>query len=442
MIVMSLVNYESSSESSEDESLPLKDPLKLVPHIQKPSRETSVVQNPKKRTLNAYVETQAFDLATFELKRREYMKQQRKQKTVWDSPELSEEEPDEDEPVQVEAPKEKTEQFTSDLLVDVFPEAPVKHEIEECFVPKKLVHTWDAHLGSVTCMRYVPKTGHLLLSGGSDKKLIMYNTRSKKKEILRIFSGHKQAIKAVEFSRDGSFFVSSSYDKTVVVWDTQTGKAKSHFKPKGVANCLSMASTNDYELLAGLSDSKIEHYDLRAPTNSSDHLIQLYDHHMDAVTAINFVDGDQKFVSTSDDRSIRIWNNGINVPVKSISDPAQFSMPRIKVYPGGKYFAAQGMDNSITVYQARDRFKQNKKKVFRGHDTAGHGIDLDFSPDGKIIMSGGASGRVFFWDWKSCKMVKDINVGKGRTMNCVAADPQAVSGVAVGGEGGSVYLYE
>jgi len=41
----------------------------------------------------------------------------------------------------------------------------------ECFIPKKLIHTWSGHHKGVTCIRLFPKSGHMLLSGGNDNKI-------------------------------------------------------------------------------------------------------------------------------------------------------------------------------------------------------------------------------------------------------------------------------
>src|SRR5277367_4945859 len=42
---------------------------------------------------------------------------------------------------------------------------------KECFIPKKLIHTWSGHHKGVTCIRFFPHSGHMLLSGGNDNKI-------------------------------------------------------------------------------------------------------------------------------------------------------------------------------------------------------------------------------------------------------------------------------
>lgn len=51
-----------------------------------------------------------------------------------------------------------------------------------------------------------------------------------------------------------------------------------------------------------------------------------------------------------------------------------FSLP-------GKWLACQSMDNQILIFGAQNRFRLNKKKVFKGHMVAGYACQVDFSPD-------------------------------------------------------------
>jgi len=161
-------------------------------------------------------------------------------------------------------------------------------------------------------------------------------------------------------------------------------------------------------------------------------IVQEYDHHLGAVNSITFVDLNRRFMTTSDDKSIRVWEWQINVPIKFIADPQQHSMPTVALHPSGKYVAAQSLDNNILVFGATDRFRQSRKKVFRGNNSAGYAIGLDFSPDGQFLMSGDTGGYACFWDWKTTQMKSKFKA-HDKALTCIAAHPQETSKVVTGG---------
>lgn len=76
-----------------------------------------------------------------------------------------------------------------------------------------------------------------------------------------------------------------------------------------------------------------------------------------------------------------------------------------------KWLACQSLDNQIVVYAA-DSFRQNRKKVFKGHQIAGYACQVNFSPDGKFLSSGDGDGNIVFWDWKSGRLIKRLRAHK------------------------------
>lgn len=54
--------------------------------------------------------------------------------------------------------------------------------------------------------------------------------------------------------------------------------------------------------VAGMSDKKIVQWD-----TTSGEIMQEYDRHLNAVNTISFIDDNKRIVSTSDDKSIRVW---------------------------------------------------------------------------------------------------------------------------------------
>lgn len=157
--------------------------------------------------------------------------------------------------------------------------------------------------------------------------------------------------------------------------------------------------------------------------------------------AITFVDDNRRMISSSDDKSILAWEIGIPVPVKRIAEPHMYSLVRAAPHPSGKSVAFQSSDNQIVVYASTDRFRQNRKKVFKGHNCAGYAIDVAISPDGNFIMTGDTGGYACFYDWKTTKMLHKFVASDG-PVTCAQWHPQETSKVVTAGLDGTIKYWD
>lgn len=269
-------------------------------------------------------------------------------------------------------------------------------ENDYCYLPKRWVHTWSGHTKGVNAIRFFPGTGHLLLSAGLDGKVKIWDVFNNQK-CVRTYMGHSKGVRDINFTNDGRRFVSCGYDRNIQLWDTETGKVIRTFATGKIYYVAKFHPSDDKQhvLMAGCNDKKIYQWDV----NSGD-LVQEYNYHLGAVNTITFVDEGRRFVSSSDDKTLRVWEFGIPVQIKYIADPSMHSIPAISLHPAGTYFIGQSLDNQVVTYSTKERFRQNRKKTFRGHNTAGYACQVNFSPDARFVMSGDAEGRLFFWDWQ------------------------------------------
>lgn len=69
---------------------------------------------------------------------------------------------------------------------------------------------------------------------------------------------------------------------------------------------------------------------------NSGEITQEYDQHLGPVNTITFVDENRRFVTTSDDKTIRAWDYDIPVVIKYIAEPHMHSMPAVTLHPSRK----------------------------------------------------------------------------------------------------------
>ncbi|KAL5723752.1 hypothetical protein ACHQM5_007109 [Ranunculus cassubicifolius] len=296
----------------------------------------------------------------------------------------------------------------------IVPPKDAKAANDKCYMPKRLIHTWSGHTKGVAAIRFFPKHGHLLLSAGMDSKVKIWDVYNSGK-CIRTYMGHGKSVRDISFSNDGTKFLSAGYDKNIKYWDTETGQVISSFSTGKVPYVVKLNPDDDKQniLLAGMSDKKIVQWDM-----NSGQITQEYDQHLGAVNTITFVDDNRRFVTSSDDKSLRVWEFGIPVVIKYISEPHMHSMPSISLHPNSNWLAAQSLDNQILIYSTRERFQLNKKKRFAGHIVAGYACQVNFSPDGQYVMSGDGEGKCWFWNWKTCKVSRTLKCHQGVCIGC------------------------
>eukprot|EP00775_Hariotina_reticulata_P008921 gene8921-9098_t len=313
-----------------------------------------------------------------------------------------------------------------------------RKESDNCFLPKRWIHTWSGHTKGVNAIRFFPGTGQLLLSAGLDGKVKIWDALGSYK-CMRTYLGHSKGVKDINFTNDGHKFVSVGYDKNIRLWDTETGQVITTLNTGKLYYCGVFHPADDKQnvLMAGCGDKKIYQFDLNTGV-----VEQEYNYHLGAVNTVTFIDDARRFVSSSDDKSLRVWEFGIPVQIKYIADPSMHSMPAITPNPAGTAIICQSLDNQIVTYMTKDRFKQNRKKTFKGHNTAGYACQVNFSPDSKYVLSGDSEGRAFFWEWQQpYKVVRTIKAHDGVCIG-VAWHPMESSKVATCGWDGLIKYWD
>ncbi|GAB6032820.1 pre-mRNA-processing factor 17 [Chamberlinius hualienensis] len=308
---------------------------------------------------------------------------------------------------------------------------------DKCFIPKRPIHTWHGHNKGVSAIRWFPKSAHLLLSSSMDCKVKLWEVYNERR-CIRSYIGHRQAVRDICFNNTGTQFLSAGYDRYIKLWDTERGDCIQRFTSRKVPYCVKFNPDDDKQNLfvAGTSDKKILCWDIR-----SGEIVQEYDRHLGAVNTITFVDENRRFVTTSDDKSMRVWEWDIPVDMKYIADPSMQSMPAVVLSPNGKWLACQSMDNKVMIFSALNRFKLNRKKTFKGHMVAGYACTLDFSPDMSYLTSGDADGKVYIWNWKTTRLLSKFKA-HDHVCSSVLWHPHETSKIATAGWDGVIHFWD
>ncbi|GIX60773.1 G-protein beta WD-40 repeat containing protein [Babesia caballi] len=287
-------------------------------------------------------------------------------------------------------------------------------ENHKTFIPKREVHTYTGHTMAVQAIRYVPSTGHCLLSASMDGFVKIWDANNNRR-CLRTYKGHCKGVRDITFANpEGTKFYSCGFDSTVVQWDTEYGKVVGVYAMEATPFCVTVYPHDEGVFIVGGANKKACQFDARTGKVSLE-----YNAHQSNVNTVTFFDEGRKLVTTGDDRRLAVWEYNIPVAVKQLADPSMHSMPAVVAHPSEKFVLAQAMSNQILVYESSgSRFRFFGGKRFKGHLCSGYAIRPACSPDGRYVVSGDVRGRVFLWDWKTCRNLATLPGHKSVTMDC------------------------
>ena len=270
---------------------------------------------------------------------------------------------------------------------------------------RKPRHTFAGHFPTVLSMAYSPD-GKVLASGdgsqgtgGLDAQIRLWDLSAGR--LLRQFPGHLNGVDSLAFSPDGKRLASGGHDARTKVWDVATGQRLLQirgedtwfksvaFSPDGKTL---LVSGSPGELALWRSDSGRKVRDLGTSE--------------DERRTIGYVaflpDGRTVLTRESDDgrsklNEVRFWDAENGRLLRSFPlGEADNSPGRLALSPDGNTLAIAGGYRD-PVIQLWDTTRGKRVGQFNGHKGGAAG-SLAFSPDGKILASGGQDTTVMLWD--------------------------------------------
>ena len=235
---------------------------------------------------------------------------------------------------------------------------------------------------------------------------------------LHTLRGHNCAVKSVAFSPDGAVLASVSNDGTVKVWDVQTGaelQSLVHRKTLDAdVSVYSVIFTPDGKsIFAGNGDGTISTWDRE--TGRETRVWQAHDSDVIALA----LSPDKRLLASAGHRDFtaKVWDVDTGREIRTFADAqTPGSIEEVKTVafsPDNKLLAG-----SQLAYDARERryiFTRTKVwEVATGKvilTTEGHKNDIgavDFTRDGRLLVSGGVDGLINFWDLQNGRLVRTL----------------------------------
>ncbi|OQX01407.1 MAG: hypothetical protein BWK73_46200 [Thiothrix lacustris] len=260
----------------------------------------------------------------------------------------------------------------------------VHHQLTDNFIP---IQVWAylniGHRGFVTSVAF-SRDGNRLASGSEDKTIKLWNKNTG--ECLTTFNQHNKEVMSVAFSPDGSLLASGSLDKTVKLWRVTSGECLKTFDDHQDF-ISSVTFSPDGSLIASASFDKT----VKLWCVISGKCLKTFDDHQNFISSIAFSPDGKTLVSGSF-ASVKLWDVASGFCFKTL-ESHQAAVLSVVFSPDGYTLASGSHDKTIKIWS---RISGRCLKNFNQHTGAVKSVT--FSPDGAILASGSEDGTVKLWD--------------------------------------------
>ncbi|MEB3280172.1 MAG: AAA family ATPase [Lyngbya sp.] len=301
------------------------------------------------------------------------------------------------------------------------------------------IQTINAHKGGVLDVKFSPD-GQIIASGGSfDPAVKLWKLDGTQ---LKTLKGHCESVQQTEecivvyevsFSPDGEILASASGDRTVKLWNVQTGKEietlKGHNK-----DVLGVSFSPDGQTIASSSrDQTVKLW------NKDGVILQTFSGHKNDVWTVSFSPDSETIASASSDNTVKLWDRNSN-PLDHILQGHSLAVNDMSFSPNGEIIATASNDKTVRLWKTNtQQLLQNSENqpLILQHQKEVRWVS--FSPDGETLATVNTSeATINLWNIDDGELLQTLR--NDSAVNAVEFSPSGM--IASATEEGTVKLWQ
>eukprot|EP01137_Pigoraptor_chileana_P015926 Opistho-2@72334 len=280
-------------------------------------------------------------------------------------------------------------------------------------VPTTAVHRIIGHDGDVNCVQF-STNGMRIVTGGNDKKVKVWDAKTGVALITLL--GATQSVMSVAFNSKDDLVMGASNDHAVRLWGVQSGRIR-HTLTGHIGKVLSAKFCGDNKVVSGSHDRTIKIWDLSRGyctrtffTFSSCNDIAMAD------------DDGTGIISGHLDNHVRIWDSRVGDCTNEITGIHTGQITSLDLSADRRQLLTNSRDNTLKLIDLR-MFQVVNTFCGEGYRNGMNWSKACFSPDARYVAAGSQDGLVYVWNSQTLKLERQLKDHQG-SVSAVAWNPQ------------------
>lgn len=313
-----------------------------------------------------------------------------------------------------------------------------------------LLQTLKGHYDGVTSVSWAPNAP-ILASSSRDKSIRLWDTETG--ELLITLEHHKGPVYSVAWSPNGRMFASASFDQTICIWDGRNADLIRSIESHGGAVTTLAWAPDSNVIASGCADNTIHFWSVLTGQP-----LTTLKGHTDSILCVRYSPDGRLLASKSYDSTVRFWRSDTGALLAILIEPAaMMDFSGIAFHPTLPMLLTRGesdlsirlwkFDESVLVPDLKDTVRSVRKPQTGEHDvetaeqeshflskekfppgmellhlfreTEDVVTEIDWSPDGNVLIAASADHLIRLWDTQS-----------GKSLGALAGHTDWVSSVA------------
>jgi hypothetical protein len=232
--------------------------------------------------------------------------------------------------------------------------------------------------------------GRWVVTGSWDNSAKIWNVETGND--VRKLIGHAGYVNAASFSPDGAQVLTASDDRSARLWDTKTGAVAHVFTGHKDRVTSAVFSPDGNRVLTGSADKTARLWDAK-----TGRLLHEYKGHIWAVSSVAFSAAGSRIITGSADNTAIVWDAETGATLAKLAGHTA-PVTSVAFAPDGRRVLTASQDNTAKLW---DPETGKEILTLKGHSQ--EVTSVAFSEDGRNILTASRDGRAIIWlsaDWQ------------------------------------------